>query len=269
MSPAQDQVAELLTACRQLVRTIITVPRGEEGQGPPPARVRTARGFVEAAVLALATDDGASASLDSIASSLTTRLVQDLLLEDERQSSQEAERKLSTPHDRDGLHGYSWSISLPDLMGFLHVQQKSGVLRVNIGSEVVALVFEEGDLIHASSDNSPPGARLGEILVELGAIDVPRLERFLLSYSRGSGRLGTALEESGLITEQQLRAALDRQILRIFQRLFGAENAYYTFREGHSEDGAGERRNVFQLLLEACRAHDESRSGSAQVAPPR
>ena len=143
-------------------------------------------------------------------------------------------------------------------MGFLQMQQKSGVLRVNISTEVVTLVFDEGDLIHASSDNAPPGGRLGEILIEQGALDMQRLERFLVSYSSGTTRLGDALESESVITKDQLREALDAQVQLIFERLFTSENAYYRFREGHMEAEIQRRRNVFQLLLETCRVHDES-----------
>jgi len=79
----------------------------------------------------------------------------DLMAEVDREELPELEGRVAWTRDRDGFQGYTWAIPLPDLMGFLQMQQKSGVLRVNIGSEVVSLVFDAGDLVHASSDGSP------------------------------------------------------------------------------------------------------------------
>ena len=54
------------------------------------------------------------------------------------------------------------------MLGLLQIQSKTGVLSVNVGLEVISVVFDEGDIIHAWSDNSPPGTRLGNILVAQG-----------------------------------------------------------------------------------------------------
>lgn len=266
MTSTHPGAQALLRACRDLMRCILTLSRREEDRESLEVRVRAARGLVEEAVRSLdsSADDPSVASLDSlgrIAAILTTQLVHDHLTEDERRIASEADRKLTPTHKCEGLRGYAWTISVPDLMGILQVQQKSGVLRVNIGTEVVRLIFDGGDLIHASSDNSPPGFRLGEILVSQEAIGLKDLELFLLSTAPSVERLGNAMEEQGLISRDQLRRALDHQIQGIFHRLFAAKEAYYTFREGHAEETIDERRNVFQLLLETCRVNDEARHG--------
>lgn len=266
MAANDTELAALLAACRLLMRSILARTRAEHDQGGWTVRLRTAKRHVHKAVLSLNLDADsardlhaeAPGSLDRITATLTAHLVHDLMVEVDREGASELERRVPTVHDRDGFHGYTWAIPLPELMGFLQMQQKSGVLRVNTGSEVVSLVFDAGDLIHASSDNSPPGMRLGELLVAQSAIDMARLEQFLLRYGAGPGRLGDTLEAEGLITKEALRRALDSQVEGIFQRLFRAHNAYYVFREGHSEEGPTLRRNVCQLLLEACRARDEA-----------
>ncbi|HEX6885304.1 MAG TPA: DUF4388 domain-containing protein [Planctomycetota bacterium] len=268
MASDEREVSSLLAACRQLMRSILTLSRAEEGPLGGTLRIRAAKRHVHEAVASLNLDAGArpgpgtaaEGSLDRIADTLTRRLVQDLMAEVDREREPELESRVARVHDRDGFHGYTWAISLPDLMGLLQMQQKSGILRVNIGSEVVSLIIDAGDLIHASSDNSPSGTRLGEILVAQGAIERPRLEQQLLRYSAAPGRLGDTLEREGLITKQALRRALDTQVKGIFRRLFSAQDAYYSFRSGHSETSAGERRNVLQLLLETFRVSDEERA---------
>lgn len=264
MPPLDKELSSLLAACRHLMRNILTLRRAENDPRASTVRLRTAKKHVHRAVLSLSLAGEGEAEtppdggLDRIAATLTDRLVQDLLAEVDREQAPDLERRVPVAHDRDGFHGYSWAIALPDLMGFLQLQQKSGVLRANIGSEVVALVFDRGDLLHASSDNSPPGSRLGEILVAQGAIDRAGLEQFVLRYATTPGRLGDALASEGLISREALRRALDEQVEGIFRRLFRATNAYYTFREGHSEANATIRRNVCQLLLETCRVRDEA-----------
>lgn len=265
MASPNEELQSLLSACRRLMRSILTVSRDEQRPGAWPVRIRTAKRHVHKAVLALELDGGTASetlpgSLERIAATLTTRLVQDLMAEVDSEGPADVEARIAPRGDRAGLQGYTWAVSLPDIMGFLQMQQKSGVLRVNIGSEVVSLIFDRGDLIHACSDNSPPGTRLGEILVAQGAIDRKGLEAFLVRYSSFPGRLGDALEAEGWISKDELRRALDVQVEHIFDRLFSAADAYFAFREGHSEDIVEVRRNVFQLLLETCRVRDEAGS---------
>ena len=269
MDTTQQELRSLLAACRKLMRSILTVSREEGDPRSWPVRIRTAKRHVHAAVLSLSLDSGDSplGSLDRIAATLTTRLVRDLMAEVDREHDAEVDQRVATAHDRDGFHGYTWAITLPDLLGFLQMQQKSGILRVNIGTEVVSLIFDDGDLIHATSDNSPPGTRLGEILVAQGAIDMDSLERFLVRYSASPGRLGERLEAEGLITRENLRRALDHQVERIFERLFSTSNAYYSFRQGHSEEHVVVRRNVFQLLVETCRTRDEAEGPRRRPLP--
>jgi len=253
------------------MRSILTRTRADDDPRGWTVRLRTAKKHVHKAVLSLSLtgneveglEAGNASGLDRVAATLTAHLVQDLMAEVDREHATELEGRVAKVRDRDGFHGYAWAIPLPELMGFLQMQQKSGVLRVNTGAEVVSLVFDAGDLIHASSDNSPPGMRLGELLVAQSAIDMARLEQFLLRYGTSPGRLGDALEAGGLITKEALRRALDSQVESIFLRLFRASNAYYTFREGHSEEGPTVRRNVCQLLLETCRVRDETHSERA------
>ena len=246
------------------MRCILTTSRADgEGQRAL-SRLRAARELVGEAVRTLASgsEGAALGSLNRIAATLTTRLVQDLLSEDERKQTAELQERADVQSDRDGFHGYSWAISLPDLLGFLQMQQTAGVLQVNIGSEVISLIFDGGDLIHACSDNSPPGCRLGEILVAQGVLSIEDLERFLLRS--GGGRMGDALERAGLATKEELRAALDHQVEQIFHRLFAAQGAYFRFRAGHTEDTVRMRLNIFQLLLETCRVRDEAQPGAVR-----
>lgn len=159
----------------------------------------------------------------------------------------------------DGFRGDSFAISVPDLLGFLQVQRKSGVLRVQADGEEIYMEFDKGDLVHAYSTSAPPEMRLGEVLVAQGAVTRERLDSFLFCYSASRGMLGKALMEGEIVTQEQLQKALDHQIQGVFHRLFAAETCTYLFRECQPDTTPNaRRRNVTQLLLESARQIDES-----------
>jgi hypothetical protein len=162
------------------------------------------------------------------------------------------------------LHGHSRTVSIPDLLSFLHMQRKTGVLRVVSPDEVISVHFEEGDLVGAVSSNSPPGCLLGEILVDQGALRRQQLDSFLVFHTRAEGHMGAALEVRELVTEEQLDRALTRQVQLLFHRLLAEDEAVFEFREGELHDLPSETRlNVTRLLLESARHLDEHRREDA------
>jgi len=156
-----------------------------------------------------------------------------------------------------GLSGSIVAISLSDVIGLLSMREKTGVLRVKGSGESIELFLEDGVLVHACSDHSPPGCRLGEILVAQRSLTAERLQEFLVAH-RGR-RIGAALEEEALVTRDQLRQALETQVHRLFDRLIAVEDGSFSFHEGLPPEL--DRRialNLTYLLLESARAHDES-----------
>ena len=265
MSPATKSthadLRALLDACRGLMRSILTLSheqRGEEWR----RYLHTARQKVEEARSYVESSDGPAQrpeDVERLATNLARLFVRDMLAKEERLYSDAA----GTEPTRDGFHGYTWAISVPDLLSFLQLQAKTGTLRVNIGSEVISLVLEEGDLIHAFSDNSPPGLRLGEILVEQGDLRFEDLQAFLVDFSTGTQRLGDALEHAGLITREQLKRALEFQTRLIFVRLLCSKRAYFRFHAGSpGEESPLSRYSVMSLLLDACRIQDEAKDSA-------
>lgn len=150
-------------------------------------------------------------------------------------------------------------LSVPDLVGFFQVQAKTGVLEIEHASESFSLEFEHGALMHAASSHSPPGERLGEILVRRGAITAPRLAAFLAHLSRDE-RLGNALLRMEGVSEADLAGAVEEQVLGIFVRLARLPGCRFAFRECDVEaDSAGRiRHNVTRLLLDSARYLDEA-----------
>lgn len=158
------------------------------------------------------------------------------------------------------LSGSTAAVPMPDLLEFLSMLKKTGILWVKAPGETFTLQIEEGALVHASSSTSPMGSRLGDILVKLGFVDEDRLTAFLRDHSRWSGKLGIALEKAGLVTPEQLVAALEQQVKLLFQRLFALQNTSFSFTERKSSSAENRLHlDITHLLLESARISDEAK----------
>lgn len=165
---------------------------------------------------------------------------------------------MSRSTGRRGFQGNTSTIALPDLIGFLGVQGKDGVLTVTTPEETIDILFEAGHLVHAQSHQPPPGTRLGEILIEQNALAPDQLKPFLERCREKKGRIGQHLEDEDLVSLPQITAALEQQVQRLFQRLFRCQEASFVFAEGLPEEtGCRMQWNVTQLLLESARYFDE------------
>jgi hypothetical protein len=147
-------------------------------------------------------------------------------------------------------------VPIPELVGFLGSLGVSGILRVSSRREQFLVEFADGQISHAEGSGSPPGHRLGDLLISHGAIDRLSLETGVADVP--GWKLGRRLVQEKLITEEQLVRALQAQIQLLFCRLFREKARSYTFWSGPSIWGEqGVRLNSTTLLLEGARACDE------------
>jgi len=147
-------------------------------------------------------------------------------------------------------------VPIPELVGFLGSLGVSGILRVSSSREEFLVEFADGQISHAEGSGSPPGHRLGDLLIVHGAIDRLSLETGVSDIP--GWKLGRRLVQEKLITEEQLVRALQAQIQLLFCRLFREKAKSYTFWSGPSIWGEqGVRLNATTLLLEGARACDE------------
>jgi len=158
-----------------------------------------------------------------------------------------------------GLQGNSWTISLSELLGFLAFGHKTGVLWIDTPDENFMIGMTDGNVSYASSDRTPDGLRLGEVLVRRGMLTRKQLRRFLDWHGQEKqGLSGEALLATGLINDNDLRGALAAQIQELFHRIIATKNAVYRFRDGMQVMVAYPVcLNVTSLLLESARFHDE------------
>lgn len=155
------------------------------------------------------------------------------------------------------LRGHDQPIPTPDLVNFLSTQKKNGLLEVVTATELFTLEFQNGDIVHAQSNRTPEGQRLGDILVARKACDRAALEEVFKAV--GGGRVGEVLVARGIVTKEQFLDALRQQIHWLFQRLFEQPSSCFTFWSGpplHADSNV--RLNATALLLDGARAFDET-----------
>ena len=269
MTTREHPAKGLLSACRSLFGVVVDLTKEERQEAPTEAQVASARRCIDLALLSLGDGRIAERAAEPCArESIAARVAETLLRSMSAGELPGSTAVREAPPERDelptGLAGSSDTIPLPDLLGFLRQQGKTGLLRVFLADENLLLEFERGELVSASSDNAPPGHRLGEILVAQGWVDRGRLESILEGPGCGSDKLGAALVTGELVTEEHLRGALELQVQEIFHRMFSAPRSHFRFREAEIGQFAGRLRlNVIQLLLESARFDDESAAGPA------
>ncbi len=228
------------------------------------AEAKRATQYMELALTAL--EEGQS-EVGPARSSWFTRSVQNLAKHLTTASSSDEPEETVNLEDltasSEGFSGDCKVMDLPDLIGMLRAQAKTGQLVLSNEAEKVHLHFQNGDLVHAYSENTPADLRLGEILVGMGSLTAERLQSLLFCHQSSPKMLGAILLEGSLVDADDLQKALMVQIQGLFDRLFA-------FREGTAfrfeprlpnmpENRA--RLNVLALLLESARKHDEREAG--------
>ncbi|MCP5021287.1 MAG: DUF4388 domain-containing protein [bacterium] len=161
------------------------------------------------------------------------------------------------------LQGHGAVVELPNLIGMVRGQGMTGVLTVNMPKEVAKLHFQVGQLVHAYSEDAPADLRLGEVLIEQGAITRERMDSLLFCHQDTPLMLGETMLNGGLISSEQLQVALNHQIQSLFDRIFEhRKEADFRFVPGLPDTQAQRAKvNVMQLLLDSARAFDERQGG--------
>ena len=159
------------------------------------------------------------------------------------------------------LEGPLKEFHIQDVFQLLDLGRKSGVLRVTSELRQTAgtVSFERGGVVAATlgRDPQPIGARL----VRMGKISADELQRALaLQHSGDSRRLGDILVERGAITRRELDRQLKAQIEEAIFELLGWSEGYFRFEDGAPCEGVVEapvRIPTEGLLMEAARRSDE------------
>jgi len=186
-----------------------------------------------------------------------------------KEEQAEAAEEEEDEEDGAGLKGRSEVITLVDLVSFLSHLGRSGVLQVKTGKERFTLEIRQGAIVFASGD-LPPGLRLGDLLVEQGALEEEELERGLTERKKGE-ILGECLLRLELVTEKQLADALNLQMSQLFGRIHEVGTGFdFSVQEGRQVlEQSHARMSASHLLLEGARLLDEGGLRGLEAEPEK
>jgi len=157
------------------------------------------------------------------------------------------------------LEGRLEDLSLPDIFQIISLSKRSGVLTLIRKEGTGRLVFNQGQMVHASSDNK---SRLGYTLVRKGIITNEDLENGLrIQKAKGSQKtLGTILLGMNVMSREVLEKEIKAHIVDVVRDLLQWEHGSFHFElSGVSEEEVVLKAGLGTefLLLEATRLQDE------------
>jgi len=110
------------------------------------------------------------------------------------------------------LSGNLEDVSVADALQFIHLGGRSGTLTLNNGDVSAEIGFHQGRIVNAWG---PASKRLGELLLETGAIDTAALEKALALQAEESPRrsLGQILVGIEAVSSEEMYRTVEQQIV--------------------------------------------------------
>ncbi|HEX6058110.1 MAG TPA: DUF4388 domain-containing protein [Gemmatimonadaceae bacterium] len=160
------------------------------------------------------------------------------------------------------IEGPLRELGIHDVFQLLDLSRKTGTLRVTseLRDEEGIVWFENGKVLHAGLRTQPNG--LGTLLVRSGKLTESELERARARLRElGDGhRLGDVLLELGALTARELERQVRMQIESVVFELMAWREGFFSFREESVETAPAEARiriSTESLLMEGARRIDE------------
>ena len=163
------------------------------------------------------------------------------------------------------LKGDLSSFSLGEIFQSLAINNHTGTLKITSPDHTVKLIyFVQGD-IHRFSHGVPEELRIGEVLVRLGNIAVEDLEEAYAREQRKGTSVGMSLLKKGLITKEDVVAALKTTIQEEIYTLFLSDAGDFEFAIDDCPDelfddlqkNASVSINTNSVIMEGLRRIDE------------
>jgi len=160
---------------------------------------------------------------------------------------------------RNRLTGNLATMSLPDLLQWAGRSRKTGTLVLRDGPVEKRITFRDGDIVGSSSND--PRDYLGQVLLSEGVITEQQLKDAIDLQARARRMLGRILVEWGAVTEAKVAAILRHKAEETIYSLFLWGDAEFEFIDG--DDPPGEQVPIAvvveEVLLEGVRRYDTSR----------
>ncbi len=148
------------------------------------------------------------------------------------------------------------------------MSEKTGKLSFTTGTQEGLIVFRNGKIIYAAS--SSLRETFGSITLNLGIVTQGDLESALLQQHRSGEdkRLGEILVEAGALAPADLQRVLHHQVIQVLREMFGWDRGFFRFRNLDLDEFGDVEVDYRDLIvatpldarsvaLDAARRHDE------------
>lgn len=159
------------------------------------------------------------------------------------------------------LEGTLEDFSLADIFQLIGIQRKSGILTLKNPEETITVKFYNGMVVGADSSAKKIEDRLGKVLVKTGLVSPDELRAALTHQKKTLQKIGYILVDKKYISKDQLREALQIQTAQLLYKLFRWHSGEYYFDQKAKIDPESEENiipmSAESILLEGIQMIDE------------
>ena len=155
------------------------------------------------------------------------------------------------------VYGNVRTMSLPDLLQWASVNNKTGVLELERNQICKRISFRGGRIVACSSDDPP--SRLGQFLLSRGKVTKEQLREALTKQETSSKNLGLIFQDMGILTREDIEAHVAAKAEENIYGLFDWADAEFRFHEnaGHDPFIIEVNLGVQDVVLHGIQRYDE------------
>ncbi len=160
-----------------------------------------------------------------------------------------------------GIKGQLSSLSITDLMQWIDMNKKTGVLFVSSDTQNVCFCFEEGRLLMSSCKEK--GARFGDFMVSEGYLPPDKMKSVLKAgVSEGRSFIGHMVE-SKLVPSEFMKVSIEHLAEKYIMEILAWEEGSFQFVEDLPKVllESPIKLGINFITFEAVRKHDEVLKG--------
>jgi hypothetical protein len=127
------------------------------------------------------------------------------------------------------LEGSLTDFGLADILQLIYFQRKTGILTLEGRMDKIKLLFVEGNIVGAESKRRIDDNRLGKILLKRGLITESDLRAALDEHKKTKAKLGTIIIQKEFVDKEVITEIINSQITETVIQLFNWKQGTYEF----------------------------------------